>query len=64
MGGPEEFARATQFEVGLGDAEAVGGLLEDGELLGTGIFLGVAHEDAVAFVGAAADAPAQLVELR
>lgn len=56
----EEVAHAAMREVGTGDFEAVIGAGEDLEPIGGP---GVGDEDAVALLGAAADAPAQLVEL-
>src|SRR5438445_4062458 len=61
----EEFAGAADFEIGFSDFEAVGGAHHSVE---TGArFVGHADgadEDAVGFGGAAADATAQLMELR
>ncbi len=63
LGGAEEVAGAAEEEVGFGDGEAVGGGGEGVEALeGWGIFAG-GGEDAEAFVWAAADAAAELVEL-
>ena len=65
LAGAEEFAGAALLEVEFGEFEAVlGG--DHGVEAGVGL-VGDAvagHEDAVAFGGAAADAAAELVELR
>ena len=60
----EELAGAAELHVGLGELEAVGRLLHQLEA-GARVVAGlVAEQQAVALVGAAADAPAELVELR
>ena len=63
MGGAHEVAGATDAEVGFGDSETVGGFFEELESGGGVRVLAVGDEDAEAFVGATADAAAELVEL-
>ena len=63
LGGAEHIAGATQAEVCLGDLEAIGSLLQYGELLDGLGELRVGEEDAVGFFLAPADAAAELVEL-
>ena len=59
----EDIAGAADLGVFFGEFEAVGGLDECGESIGSFGGLGVGEEEAVALVGAAADASAELVEL-
>src|SRR4029077_5254860 len=62
--GPEKLPGAAELQIGFGDFETVGGAHHCFEA-GAG-FVGHAHgadEDAVGFLHAAADAPAQLMEL-
>lgn len=63
--GALDVAGTAHLHVGFGDYEAVGGLRHEFEALaGVAADVVAAHEDAVALVGAAAHASAQLVELR
>ena len=63
LGGAHEVAGAADAEVGFGDGETVGGFFEELESGGGVRVLAVGDEDAEAFVGATADAAAELVEL-
>jgi hypothetical protein len=63
LGGAHEVAGASDAEVGFCDGEPVGGLLEELEASGGFGVVAVGDEDAEAFVGATADAAAELVEL-
>src|SRR6185437_11665926 len=67
LAGAEEFAGAAKFEVELGDVEPVlcsHHLVETALSFGCDVSGGVGHEHAVGFRGTAADASAELVELR
>ena len=63
LAGTEELAGAALAEIGLGDLEAVGGLGHDLEPLGGLLAATVGDQDAEAVLAAAANAPAELVEL-
>lgn len=59
----EDIAGAADLSVFFGEFEAIGGLDECSEAVGGVGGLGIGKEEAVALVGAAADASAELVEL-
>lgn len=63
LAGAEEVAGAAELEVDFGKAEAVGGVLEGVETALGFVGLGVREDGAEAGELAAADAPAELVEL-
>ncbi len=60
----EELSGAAQAQVHFGNMEAVGGFDQGADALARGIVHFFGDQDAVALVGAAADAAAKLVQLR